>query len=292
MSRFFVVCFPGCSTCWYLSGLIVSENVTLTGVTGRFVEAPGQSALNRFLTASKWSADDVNELRLQLLQEHSETRWGKRGVIAIDDVIIEKTGRRIEGVGKLYDHSEGRFVYGHNLVTSHYADDRVQYPLDLRQYRKKDDPGITDSEFKTKIELAKELVDAAVARGVPGAFVFDTRVHGPRTSCAHRSVRPRLGVALQKQPAGAGRKPLHADMRVCHDTTPRILPQSGRKRQPVLGVFQNTAHAQPRQSPNRHILRQPRPHRKTSLLGHQPQGPGGQTHTHHLHSAPQHRNLP
>lgn len=151
----------------YLTGLITCENITITGMNERFLDRNDQSALNKFLTTAKWDEVELNKLRLELLQQFHETRWSEKGVICIDDVIVHKTGVHIYGVSKLYDHSEGKFVNGQQLVTTHYVDRKTQYPIEYRQYHRKDTPEAMEKGFRTKIELAMELVDDAEARGIP-----------------------------------------------------------------------------------------------------------------------------
>ena len=74
----------------------------ITGINGSFVERNDQSSLNRFLTQSNWSEEKLNEKRLTLLQE-KDMGWKKSGCISIDDVLIEKTGKKIVEIGKLFD---------------------------------------------------------------------------------------------------------------------------------------------------------------------------------------------
>ncbi len=39
----------------------------------------------------------------------------KDGILAIDDTIVEKTGKNIEAAGWIFDHSVGRSVWGIHL---------------------------------------------------------------------------------------------------------------------------------------------------------------------------------
>lgn len=53
----------------YLSGLIVSENKTIEGINRIFVvDVRNQSSLNRFLTESPFSVEELNAARLALLE--------------------------------------------------------------------------------------------------------------------------------------------------------------------------------------------------------------------------------
>ena len=77
------------------------------------------------------------------------------------------------GAGKLYDHSSGRFVHAQCLVTCHYID-REKDPLGFRQYFKYGSREAAAHGFKTKVELAMELVDECERLGVAAEnYVFD-----------------------------------------------------------------------------------------------------------------------
>ncbi len=40
------------------------------------------------------------------------------GILAIDDTIVEKSGRNMEAAGWIFDHSSGRSVWGMQFATS------------------------------------------------------------------------------------------------------------------------------------------------------------------------------
>lgn len=153
----------------YVSGLIVSENKTITGITAQMMDELSSKALNRFLTEYDWDNNEVNRQRLRELQKHNETRWSKHGVGVIDDTLIEKTGKKIPFSGKFYDHVENRYMHAISLPTLHYADRKVHYPVEFRVYQKK---GTEEEEFVTKIELAIEMIKAAQMPVL--TYVFDS----------------------------------------------------------------------------------------------------------------------
>lgn len=158
----------------YLTGLIVSENFTVSGINSMFPDANDQSAMNRFLTEYSWDEEKVNNTRLEFLQSHNETSHKKHGVIVIDDTIIHKTGKSIEGVGWIFDHCENRSVLGQSVVTSHYIDNTVNYPIDYKFYFSKKSDYAKQEEFKSKIQLAIELINNAIKNGFEGGFVMDS----------------------------------------------------------------------------------------------------------------------
>ena len=48
----------------YLTGLMISENKTVAGMTEEMPNASDQSCLNRFLTEVDWDVDAVNDARI------------------------------------------------------------------------------------------------------------------------------------------------------------------------------------------------------------------------------------
>jgi SRSO17 transposase len=136
----------------YVTGLIASSNKTVSGISSIFLQQ-SMISMNRLLTEYEWNPDLINMERLEELQRYNETRWNCNGIMIIDDTIVEKYGKKISGVGKLYDHAKGRFVNGHCIVSMYYADEKTNYAIDYGLYLKKGSEG-----FRTKIEIAGELV--------------------------------------------------------------------------------------------------------------------------------------
>ncbi len=114
----------------YISGLIVSENKTVDGINRLFViESRNQSSLNRLVTASPFSLEDLNQARLELLARFPGTRLKPKGVLSVDDTLLKHYGQDFEKIAKLFDHVTGTYVWAHNLVTLHYSDDDTDYPV-------------------------------------------------------------------------------------------------------------------------------------------------------------------
>jgi hypothetical protein len=114
----------------YISGLIVSENKTVDGINRLFViESRNQSSLNRLLTKSPFSLDELNQARLDLLDSLPGTRMKPKGVLSVDNTLLTHYGQGFDQIAKLYDHVTGAYVWAHDLVTLHYSDDDTDYPV-------------------------------------------------------------------------------------------------------------------------------------------------------------------
>ena len=158
----------------YLTGLLVAEHKTVSGIAREFAAPPDQSALNRWLTEAPWDADDINRHRLEWMQQDPSTRFRQDGVIAIDNTLIDHDGKLIEDAGWFWDHAEQRHKIAHDYLFANYVHPQGKhYPLDFRRFRKRD---ACDDEhpFKNHTELCIELIDWVIAEHIPGDFTFDS----------------------------------------------------------------------------------------------------------------------
>jgi len=138
----------------------------------------------------------------------------KSGLV-LDDTLCEHVGSLFEYIDRHYNHGDNTYPLAHNPVTSHYLSGRVRVPVDLRLYRryeevtrweefvhkhfaereipkqkqertrfhKEVDPvllqdpefQVLHQQFRTKIELAIDLVEAAIRHKLPFSVVlFDS----------------------------------------------------------------------------------------------------------------------
>jgi hypothetical protein len=158
----------------YLTGLLVAEHKTVSGIAREFADAPDQSCLNRWLTESVWDVARINAHRLEWLQHDPTTRYRHDGVIAIDNTLIDHDGKLIEDVGYFWDHADKRHLIAHDYLFANYVNPSGKhYPLDFRRFRKREQ---CDNEhpFKNHTDLAKELIDWLAAEAIPGDFTFDS----------------------------------------------------------------------------------------------------------------------
>ena len=136
-------------------------------------------------------------------------------LLILDDTLCEHVGSLFDYVDRHYNHGDDTYPLAHNPVTSHYVSGPVRFPLDLRLYRryeeltqweafvhkhfpeqsipttKKDrarlhkavDPILLEApafqklhqQFRTKIDLGIELLEAAIRHKVPfSVLLFDS----------------------------------------------------------------------------------------------------------------------
>jgi hypothetical protein len=158
----------------YLTGLLAprDRNKTLTGLAGAEPVAGAQHAavqrLQYFLSESTWDSEKVNERRLELLLSDPATAPHSGGVLVIDDSGDRKDGRATAHVGRQWLGRYGKTDNGVVTVTTVWADERVYYPLHAEPYTPAShfSKGRNDSDFRTKLQIAADLVAQAQTAGV------------------------------------------------------------------------------------------------------------------------------
>jgi hypothetical protein len=178
----------------YLTGLLVAEKKTVSGINAEFAQTTDQSCLNRWITEVNWDAEKLNRQRLAWLQRDPQTRYVPSGVIPIDNTLVDHAGKLIEDVGYFWDHAEQRHKIAHDyLIANYVCPSGKHYALDFRRFRKRADceaewarldaqaGGVAAAPaedqrlatFKSHTVLCCELVDWVVAEQIPGTFAFD-----------------------------------------------------------------------------------------------------------------------
>jgi DDE superfamily endonuclease len=158
----------------YLQGLLLprDRNKTLTGLAGAEPITGAQhrevQRLQWFLSESAWDHEQVNDRRVQLLCEDPATAPHKRGVLVIDDTGDRKDGSATAHVARQYLGSVGKIDNGIVAVTSLWADARCYWPVHAVPYTPASrlPAGERDPGFRTKPQLAIELVQAAQQAGI------------------------------------------------------------------------------------------------------------------------------
>lgn len=136
-------------------------------------------------------------------------------ILILDDTLCEHVGSLFEYVDRHYNHGDDTYPLAHNPVTSHYVSGPVRFPVDLRLYRRYEeftrwetfvhkhvpdrviptkkkartrfhkevdplllvDPDFQalHEQFRTKIDLSIDLLEAAIRHKVPfRVLLFDS----------------------------------------------------------------------------------------------------------------------
>ena len=134
---------------------MVAERKTVSGINREFVVTTDQSCLNRWLTEVEWDVHTLNDRRLAWLQQAPQTRYSVRGVIAIDNTLVDHEGKLIEDVGWFWDHADQRHVMAHDYLISNYVcTSGAHYPIEWRRFKKRE--ACAAGEFTDHTELCIE----------------------------------------------------------------------------------------------------------------------------------------
>jgi hypothetical protein len=192
----------------YLQGLLLprDRNKTLTALADAEPIVGAQhrqvQRLQWFLSESTWDHESVNQRRIGLLCADSATAPHAQGVLVIDDTGDRKDGSATAHVARQYLGSVGKTDNGIVAVTSLWADARCYWPLHLVPYtpasrlaKGKSDPG-----FRTKPQLAVELVEAARQAEIPFRAVVADCFYGDNTGLVEALGRAGVAFVLALKP--------------------------------------------------------------------------------------------
>jgi hypothetical protein len=88
----------------YVTGLVVCDRANIKQINNSFIGHREYSNKDRFMTAATWPEEKVDERRLELMKASVGAMNPDKGILVIDDTLLEKFGPHIAEVGKFYDH--------------------------------------------------------------------------------------------------------------------------------------------------------------------------------------------
>jgi SRSO17 transposase len=169
----------------FVQGLLLGKERRSVENIAEAIDGCVVRSLQQFITTAPWDADAVlAELRTQVADE-----WGDPGaVLTVDETGFPKKGTKSVGVKRQYSGTLGRtdncqvgvFVGYHAPKGHTLIDRRLFLPEEWAKDRpRREAAGVPDGViFRTKPELALEMVADAVAAGVPFRWVTGDSVYG------------------------------------------------------------------------------------------------------------------
>jgi len=162
--------------CRTMLGLIVAgkREHDVKSMNELFIDRKDQSSMNRFITDSKWSIEEVvNEGRSLLLEEEKSLNNESVEYKIFDDVVCRKYSSQTEMV--CYNHSSTMgTVLSHDYVTSLYVNGDVAVPDGLKLYGSEKRCVEKGVGFKTKVQLACEIIDEHIPRVRMTIWLWDS----------------------------------------------------------------------------------------------------------------------
>ena len=149
-----------------------------------------QRRLSRFASSPRHKWLQVLLTMASALAIHPATRVGEEGIIAVDSTTAEKRyGPHLPGIRPVYDAVQRRLVDGYEIVSACVVAGVVAWPVGLLPHRKADTASEREKnkrrrrkakpgELPSKLDLALELVQLAVAAGVRASTVVGDSAFG------------------------------------------------------------------------------------------------------------------
>ena len=146
----------------YIDGLITINKKTVRQISEASIAEGHHSAINNVLTDAKFNQEFLEKRYLKKIAYFAK---GLKVSLIFDDTLVERNGKKIEETQFHKDHSEDRFIKGHQFFTAIIHTEIVQLPLFPKLYSKN-----TDS----KIEMAKDTIDMVCGYVNLHSVVFDS----------------------------------------------------------------------------------------------------------------------
>jgi hypothetical protein len=130
--------------------------------------------LQYFFSESAWDIDALNAVRIKIIQNQKTTRATIQGVMAIDDTAVPKPyAQKTEGAAFQYCGCLGYKENANVAVASCFVSPSKHFPVSFKSYIPIQ--GTPPENFKSKLDLARELIEDAVEKKIAfSAVVFDS----------------------------------------------------------------------------------------------------------------------
>jgi len=182
----------------YLTGLMVLANKSMANISRCLLESADKTNLSRFFSEAPWEQEKVNEKRIAYMLEQTAEcrRKAAQSCVIVDDTLCEHVGSVFEYVDRHYDHCEGRYPLGHNLVTTHFVSGAVRFPLDVRRYRRYEEQTRWE-EFVRKHFPEREIPTEKKPRTQLHKQVDETLLQDAEFAALHEQFRTKIALALE-----------------------------------------------------------------------------------------------
>jgi hypothetical protein len=189
--------------------LPAERNKTLTAlantepVTG--AQRKEAQSLQWFLSESRWDPEELNARRLELLREAPRTAPAEDGVLVIDEHGDRKWGKHTAHVGRQWLANIGKTESGVVSVSSLWADEKIYWPVNFEPYTPAHhfEGGKEDPKFRTKLKIAKELVEQSVEEGILFRAVVADSFYGEDEDFKSSLEELEVGYVLALKPSHA-----------------------------------------------------------------------------------------
>jgi SRSO17 transposase len=153
----------------FVYGLLVNERASIKNITENTIQGQNERQMNRAIHDLSAKCDELLTTNLKKLQEVPGLAIRSNGVIALDEHVIPKSGKNIEGVDYFHTSAGEKNILGLSMISTHYYGGAVEYPIDRDLYRRQQELEKWGKEhlYRPKNEIARALVRKYHNLGVP-----------------------------------------------------------------------------------------------------------------------------
>lgn len=157
--------------CWFLFALLVStRKVKLANIAMTAPRGGHRTSCGGFLR-SEWDAPSLLCQQALRVLRRMKPQAGEVIYLIIDDTRIEKRGRKMDAVTKIYDHKTLRFVRGHIVVTAALMFRGVVMPWKIDLWIPK---AQAQGKYRKINQIAAEMINQLVVpQGLKVRVLFD-----------------------------------------------------------------------------------------------------------------------
>ena len=171
--------------CWFLFALMISSRKVKLSHIARVAPRGGhRTSCGSFLSAD-WDAPSLVEDQARRVLRSMKPQPNEVIYVIIDDTRIEKRGRKMEAVSKIYDHKTLRFVRGHIVVKAALMFRGVVLPWKIDLWIPKDQAGAT---YRKINQIAADMIRSfQPPKGLKVRVLFDAFYLAPNVAKACES---------------------------------------------------------------------------------------------------------
>jgi hypothetical protein len=151
----------------FATGLAACEIPSITRMSE--IHTRSRSSMNRFLTESPWKIESAKSVYHKQIKPFLR----KDSALLIDDTISKRPyAKEVEKANYHYDHTTNKDVLGYSIVTSIISSGEQILPYNIVPYYRDED--CQDRIFKTKNEIAVEIIESTASNTNITEVIFDT----------------------------------------------------------------------------------------------------------------------
>lgn len=140
---------------WFIFALVMtSRRAKLSHIALVAPRGGHRTSCGSFLSA-EWDAPSLLETHALGLLRQMRPRKGEVVYLLLDDTRIEKRGKKMDAVSKIYDHKTRRFIHGHMVVTAALMFRGVVLPWRIELWLPKDFAG---AAYRKLTQIAADMI--------------------------------------------------------------------------------------------------------------------------------------